>query len=193
MRSRITLAAAWLAATVLSILIAGAAVGSVRNNVTDRPSRLAQPESIAAPAADPPVVAPAGAGTELSPDPTDPLGTPDAVTVTTTTPAAATPGTTVAPTQNTTVAPPAPTTTTRAGPGWQLATYETGGGWVRIRYTTASVELDAYGPSPGFTAEVERSGPDEVKVEFDGGDNKEYSIAAKLEGGRLSVEIEPDG
>jgi hypothetical protein len=193
-RSRITLVAAWLAATALSILIAGAAVGSVRNNVTDRPSQLAQPELIAAPIVDPPTTAPIGSEPDLTSGPpatgadTDPAA---ASTVTTTLAGDGTPTSTVAPAQTTTAAPPAPATTTSQAAQWQLATYETGGGWVRIRYTSAIVELDAYGPAPGYRADVERSGPEEVKVEFDGGDDKEYSISAKLEGGRLAVEIEP--
>jgi hypothetical protein len=190
-RSRITLGLAWVAATALSILIAGAAVGTVRNNVTDRPSRLAQFELVASqpssPSGDQPSepVAPADAG------PTGELIAP-ATTTTTTSPEISTPTTPAPPSQSATTAPP-PATTTGAVPEWQLTTYETAGGWVRFRYSATAVELDAFGPAPGYRADVEKSGPSEVKVEFEGGDEREYSISAKIDGGRLSVEIEPDG
>jgi hypothetical protein len=199
MRNKLTLALGWLAATALSIAIAGAAVGSVRNNVTDRPSRLAQPEAVAADRQAPtlPTEAPIdrpgsttvpgrasdqGTTTSRAPAPETTTTTAAEPAVTPTTTAAAAPATTAA-----------ATTTTAAPVEWQLATYETTGGWVRVRYNNQTVELHATGPAPGFTSHVEKAGPRMVEVEFEDEDDREYSISVKIEDGRLEVDIEPDG
>ena len=51
------------------------------------------------------------------------------------------------------------------------------------------VELVSASPEDGFTVDVEKRGPEQVRVEFEGG-GVQSRYAAEVSGGRLVVEIQ---
>ncbi len=70
-------------------------------------------------------------------------------------------------------------------------TYQLVGGWVRVLYGPGVVKLDGAGPNAGFSMEVDKSGPDEVRVEFES-DDHESEIRVRWKDGGLREEIEED-
>lgn len=206
MHVRYRLLTAWVIATVASILVAFAAVASVRTAIADPPSALLLPDSppptIELPplseiqqttVPDPevgdgaPVAAPED-GSEAGV--VDAVGESDLEKATTTQPAAetsATPAqpvpTTSAQTTSTTEAPvPAPFTD-------EYETYETDGGWVTLRSDGQGVFLESASPKPGWTAQTEGSGPEHFTVVFKG-DDQEIHFKVEFERGEVKVDIE---
>ena len=57
-----------------------------------------------------------------------------------------------------------------------------------VKYRTGEVVLQAASPAPGFSAEVEKSGPPKVEVEFESADTK-IEVKAEWEDGDLVVEV----
>ena len=105
---------------------------------------------------------------------TTPATTPDS-TPDTTPSGGVTPGTT----PGTAPAPVAPTT----------KTYTTVGGNAVIRLQNPNVTLVSYSPAPGYTATVNKSGPDEVDVRFTNGEN-EARIRVRFHEGQLEEDLE---
>ena len=210
MKAGMKFALAWLGATVVAVLVAAAAVGSVRSEVTDEPTRLGSPE-IAAMSADVPATQPVTSSststlpvvdvTSTAPE-TEPLPTTTTTTTTVaeTTPTIAAPTTTVgsapepppAPTTTTTTTEPSTTTTTEPAESYSK-TYDTVGGSVRVIVEGASVTFGGAVPKAGWSVELEKPGPKEVKVEFDENEGEgEVEFSAKIEDGELTVEISQD-
>lgn len=184
---------AWFGATAVAILIAAAAVGSVRSQVTEAPIRLGSP-SAAALAATP---------LEPVPDPAvDPavVSTPTVVVTvppTTVAPVAPTEGsTTTVPTDSTppTSAPPQTSTTSTSTtvPFESYSkTYNTTGGSVTIVVSGEYVTLVTYFVEVGWTIEVEDSGPEKVEIHFEQNDgDDEIEFEARIHDGELEVSIE---
>lgn len=177
MQRRIGLVIAWLAATGLSVFIATQAVGAVRDQVTTPPATLA---SLPATAGD--------TTTTTSTTTTQPATT---STTTTTDAGSTTTGSTSTSATTTTVPPTTTTTTTAPLLEFDLATYQLSGGWVRIRYSIQEVNLVDAGPYAGFSMKIEKTGPDEVEVEFEG-ESYEATFRARIVAGVLDVSVSED-
>jgi len=181
MKRKIGIAAAWIGATAVAVLIASAAVGSVRTHVTETPTPLGSP-SAAALAAVPQDGEPAPATAGVVPEPTVPSTTPTTVPD----PASASSSTTVPqPPQTSSTTQPAQATT---------KTYDTAGGSVRIQTSGEQVFFSAAVPNTGWKVEVEDHGPEKVKVKFERNDDSEGEIefVARFENGELEVTIQTE-
>lgn len=139
-RRRLGLVSAWLAGTILAVVLASQAVGLVRNQVTDRPSRtvstlLTTPVSVLPPASDTTMVdGPSSTTTTGAPSTTQPATT-------------------------TTTAPPIGTAT--AGERFSLI-----GGWVTVACEGERILFRSAAPQAGFQiahTEIEDSG---IEVQF---------------------------
>ena len=86
----------------------------------------------------------------------------------------------------------ASSSTTSTTSDWNVRTVNTGGGTVVLSYRPDEVVLQSASPKPGFAAEIKKSGPPEVEVEFES-ESAKYEVKAKWSGGQLSVESEQDG
>jgi cytoskeletal protein RodZ len=195
-RRGVGIAAAWIAATAISIAIAAAAVGSVRSQVTDAPTALGSPEVVALASAAPPEVEP---GPPSSGEPgaqspaTTTAGAPPSPATTTTAPVAAATGATNAEAETSTTRAPSasPTTQTSVSPAsTQAKTYDTDGGWIRIVIDGELVSFATAQPKTGWSVDVENEGPEEVKIHFERNDDSdEIEFSAKVEDGEVRVHI----
>jgi len=183
----------WLAVTLTAVFIASAAVSSVRDQVTDTPTAMFPPTTIAPDRPE-----------QQAPDPTQPESPTriDGSSGPTTT--APTP-TTSAPLQPTTTVPsttvpsaPAPsplptTTTTSTVPSTtEIRSYELVGGLVSVEIGDGTVRLAGASPRPGFTMEVESSGPEKVEIEFHN-DEHRSKFSGKFEDGKYEPSISESG
>ncbi len=191
MRRYVGMGAAWLGATILSVLIASAAVAGIRDGVVDTPAAIGAPttSTTAAPA---------------TTDPVDPTRPPQTTTTeaaeptTTTTEATTTTGaeaistttttTTSQPPETTTTTQP-PQTTTTAAPSYQ--SFSVIGGTVTLAVANGEVWVVSAVPNVGFIYEAEKSGPPTVEVEFESNTHKS-ELSAKVENGELKVETEEE-
>ncbi|HSF87158.1 MAG TPA: hypothetical protein VLG28_16070 [Acidimicrobiia bacterium] len=219
MRNRIGLIAAWTLVTLIGISVTSAAVGSVRNNVTDTVApRFAIEDEVAAADASTTALLEAAATTTTSNaasttvdaaategDLEDPV--PDGSVVPSTTSAsasttapptsAAAPTTTTPPstspttTTTTTTTPPATTTTTTVAPA-VVKTYISIGGSVTVEVSGNTVTLLGAVPNAGFSAqEKSASDPDKVVVEFES-ENHQSTITVEVEDGVIEVDIDEE-
>ena len=189
MMRRVGVAVAWVVATMVAMLIAATAVGSVRGQVTDVPAiPSAGTAALLAMSTTTTVLGPSTTSTPLTADgtaaPTTAIADPPPASTTTTTtlPAATT----------TTTSPPAPTTTTTVPAEPQvLPPYELIGGLVTISVDDPNVYLVAATPKAGFSVETDKAGPGEVRVEFESSD-RESSFRARWEDGELDIDIDEE-
>ena len=190
MGQRIALIAAWFAATAVAVVIASAAVGAVRGEVTDQP-QSAEP-FLPAPAVVDTTTTTTPATTTTTPDTTS-SSTSSTSTTSTSIPEEGTTSTTQpqGSTTTTTSAPPSSTTTSQPGAPTQLPPYQLVGGTVTIAVSEPNVWLVGAVPSVGFSADVEYTGPEKVEVEFESADT-ESRFRAKWEDGRLIVDIDEE-
>jgi hypothetical protein len=198
-RHKLLLGIGWALATIMSGSIAWAAVGTVRDAVTDRPSDLVSDA----------VVQAAGAVTSI-PTTEHLIATTGAKDTSSTVQLAGsvTTVTTAAPEHETTVptttdagspttpqpSEPTTTTTTTVSPGseWKTKTYSLDGGTVSIKYRSGEVLLKGAIPEPGFRVDVKSDGPDEVEVQFEGGDDDNTEFHAYWRNGELVVRVAHD-
>lgn len=192
MKRSLGFAAAWVGATVVAVVVAAAAVGSVRSGVTDEPTALGSP-SAASIASEVPAGAQPGAGTPSTSNggagaaPNEVTST-TLGTTTTTLSLTDTTTTTAATTQTTTTSS---TTTTRASS--YTKTIDTAGGSVTIVVDGSSVSFGGAVPKTGWKVELEKSGPEEVKVKFEtNDDSSEIEVRARVEDGELRISISED-
>ena len=75
---------------------------------------------------------------------------------------------------------------------WSLRTVNTSGGRVVIRYRPEQVELQAATPAPGFEVELDDTGPQRVRVEFESED-RDIRVEARWANGSLDVEVSESG
>lgn len=159
----------WLAATATAVFVAAAAVGSVRDQVTDTPTAMAPPTTTTTVAA------------------TTTTGLPVADTSTPTT------TTTTAPTVTTTSPPnPPPTTIAAPPPSSEIRSYDLVGGSVTVEIGSTDVHLAGASPKAGFSMDVEDNGPDKVEVEFKSDDHESH-FSGQFEDGRFVPKIEESG
>jgi hypothetical protein len=175
---------AWVGATLLAVVIATAAVGSVRSQVTDAPTPLSSPGARAL--AETPIAQADPSSTTTTTMDTTPDVTSTTIddirpTTTTTTPTATTvPGTTV---------PPVTVTTTTATN--TSKTVDTVAGSVRIVVSGGAVSFGGAYPNPGWKVELDDAGPEVVKVKFERNEGDgEVEVTAKVEGGELQIYVD---
>lgn len=152
--------AAWFAAGVAAVVVAGAGVSFVTSQVTDssRPAPLSADqvrEELGSAAVD---------GTSTS--------TSTSTTLATSTSTTAPGGTTTVPTGSpTTVVSPNTTTPTTApppvGPAPSTRTYDLVGGTATLRFSSAGVTVVSATPAPGFSVDVNESHDNGRRVEFE--------------------------
>ena len=206
-------AAAWLAGTIVAVLIGAAAVGNVRNEVTDGPTALGVQDTtivVEEPDAEP-VTTSTVTGETLTPiqDPDEveelPTSTttlsedPPPSTTTTSEPQdheVATTSSVATTTTTTTTTTAAPTTTTTIAS--YTKTYDIKDsdnekiGMVTIRVAGEDVTFAGAVPSEGWKATPKDKGPGEVEVRFENNDDDEDAVSfkAQVKDGELVVKIE---
>jgi hypothetical protein len=182
-RQRIAIAAAWVVATVASILVALAGVAGVRTAIADPGSFRLPAEATPAPGLPP--SAPDISTTTLAATPQ----------VTEPSPAGSSTSTSVPQTTNTTEdeseTETESTVTTTVGQGEQIETYEVEGGWVTIRTDEDGVYFESASPQSGWSADVDEDGPGEVVVIFKSSE-EETQFKAKFEDGQVRITIEDE-
>jgi len=96
-------------------------------------------------------------------------------------------------TQGTSPTSQAPTSSSTAPTtsDWNVRTVNTVGGTVVLSYRPDEVVLQSASPKPGFAAEIKKSGPPEVEVEFEG-ESEKFEVKAKWSGGQLIVESDQE-
>lgn len=152
MRRTIPYVAAWFAAGVAAVAIAGAGVGMVSRQVTgNRPAPLSAEE-----VRDELAAGITATSTTVTTAPSPTPTTAASPTTSITSPSGGGPGAT------TTTPPPAPTT----------RTYDMVGGTATLRFSPAGVDVVTATPRAGFSVETESAHGTGVKVEFEGNDHK---------------------
>lgn len=194
----------WLAVTLAAVLIASAAVSNVRDQVTDTPTPMLPPTTIAISSTEELLPDPVQSETSVPLSTGEPTGPTTSSTTTSTMVAIETQTTTTtAPedsdpepsgttTTTTTSAPAASTTTTTAiAPATEIRSYELIGGSVSVEFGDGIVRLAGASPKPGFTMDVEHTGPEKVEVEFRNGSH-ESKFSGKFEDGGFVPSISED-
>lgn len=77
-------------------------------------------------------------------------------------------------------------TTVAAASG--VETISSAGGTVTVSYGNGQVQLQGASPAFGYSMEIEKIGPDEVRVDFES-DNNDISVRVEWENGKLDIEI----
>ena len=176
-----TYALVWLAVTTTAVFVAVAAVGSVRDQVTETPTAMVPTTTIDTSLADPALPV-----TEPGSEPPTPAPT---ITPTFTTTTVVGSSTTVPDVSTTTTPPPAPTTT--GLPATEIRSYELVGGSVTVEVGPNTVHLAGASPKAGFSMDVENSGPEKVEVEFKS-ESHESNFSGRIEDGAFVPEIEEE-
>jgi hypothetical protein len=142
----------------------------------------------------------AAAGEQVSPGPLveAPIAAPDTSTTAVSTTLPATSATSTLPTTSSTP-PGSGSTTPNTDPGstspgitasWQVKTIPTDGGTVVVSYRPGEVVLDGATPAAGFTVDVDKGGPPEVRVEFESESTK---IEVRVQwDGKLVIDLQAD-
>lgn len=192
MKRKIRIGAAWLGATALSVLIASAAVAGIRDRVVETPVALGLPTTTSTT-----VPLDPSTSTTIADVPTTALPSTTSTTTSTTEPPDVTVTTVAGSPVTTTTEPPAATTTTTAPPQTTTTfavthkTYDMVGGTVILAIGDSEVTLVSATPRPGFSADYEHTGPDEVEIKFVSGDHKS-KLEAHWEDGELKVDIDEE-
>lgn len=176
---RLGLVAAWLVATLLAVVLASQAVGLVRDQVTDRPSRTVS--TILASAATPstiPLVS-----TPENVDPQAPERTSTEPPSTTQPPTTTQPGTT---TSTSTTVPASTTTTTQTETEERFTMI---GGWVTVGCSANQITFKSAAPAPGFTVERTAVEDNKVDVKFESSDHTS-KFRAECHDGAIAESIE---
>lgn len=133
----------------------------------------------------------AAAGEQVSPGPLTPLAAPTTTSASTDLSSTATTSTTQPSTEPTTVTTtPTGSTSASAAANWQVRTIPTAGGTVVVSYRPGEVVHDGSTPAAGFTVDVDKQGPPEVRVEFESETTK---VEVRVEWtDKLVIEIRSD-
>ena len=193
MKRRLIPVIAWIGATGLSIAVANAAVGSVRNQVSDVPNLSLATTTATAPVATAPStsmiptsISTSTTSTTLDMSASGPTSsTAPATTVGATSATTATPPTTTA--AASTTSPTPPTTAAAAG---EIQTYSVTGGTVSIEVFNDRIVLLGAVPASGWSVEEVEQSSDRIEIEFKA-DEDESKFKAELgSGGQLNIETE---
>lgn len=82
----------------------------------------------------------------------------------------------------------APGTTSTSPLPSGVETISSAGGTVTVSYGDGQVHLQGASPAFGYSMEVEKTGPDEVRVDFES-EGSEISVRVEWENGSLDIEI----
>jgi hypothetical protein len=190
----------WVLATMVATAVALAAVRSVAGQVVDSPGSplLAAATSLVENATTTTLGDPTDTTLGVGPTSTTsyddglvPGTTPSSVissTTSTTLAAGSVTSSTAPPATTPTTATTSTTSTTVAAPVTETRTYQLIGGWVRIAFSPGVVTLDGANPNPGFTMEIEKTGPNEVELDFRSDDHRS-EFTAEWKDGVLDVGI----
>lgn len=184
--TRLSLAAAWVVVAAAATTLTWQIVSAADDQVSDRSVAALEVTSTAA---TPPT------SSRPDQDGLDPSLTPDTSTTTTTTTTTIVP-TTAPTTAGTTGTTPGSTTSSTVGDSppageWKVETMATPGGTLVVSYRAEEVRYESASPLPGFSVQVEKAGPPEVEVEFEGPVGK-VEVRVRWRDGSLSVETEID-
>lgn len=69
-----------------------------------------------------------------------------------------------------------------------VETITSAGGTVTVSYGGGQVHLQGASPAFGYSMEIEKTGPDEVRVDFES-DDSEISVRVEWENGSLDIEV----
>lgn len=174
MRRIVLIGGAWLLATGVSVFVAHAAVGEVRDRVVDRPQ---------------PLTAVLAEATSTAP-PDTAIATTTADSVPAVAPAETSP-VTEAPVVTTPTTSPVTTSATAPTDG-RIETYSTPGGSVSIEIFSDHLTLLGAVPAAGFSVAEQEISPTQMEIEFSG-EGEEVKFKAKLEGGEVLVTVEIEG
>ena len=154
---------AWVVATAMAMLLASQAVALVRDQVTDRPSKVATTSALET------TTSTTTIPTTTEPPPVSPTTTTLAETTTTT----LTETTATTQTEVTTTSVPATSSTTTTTTN-EEETFYLVGGWATVRCAGDDVILATYAPNAGYQVEIESAGPVELEIKFEesGGDHE---------------------
>jgi len=139
----------------------------------------------------------AAAGEQVSPGPLTPIAAPLITSSSTTVPGSITSTSSTSTTRpgsgstTVTTAPSPGSTSTGVTATWQVKTIPTEGGTVVVSYRPGEVFLDGATPAAGFTVEVEKQGPPEVRVKFESESSK-VEVRVDWEG-KLVSDVRVDG
>lgn len=172
---RWSLVAAWILVAVLATGLTWQIVSAADARVSDRPVPL----EVDAPLAGSPTT------TSTVVDPTT------TISPTTTLPPSGTGSTVTTAASTSSSSASGGTTPSTGSTSWNTKAIPTGGGTVVVNYRGDEVVLNAATPAAGFAVEVDKSGPDEVAVEFES-DSAKYEVKARSSGGVLDVETDSD-
>lgn len=175
---------AWVTVTLLVTMTAWGVVSAASNQVNDSPL---------APIID------AGSGATLATTiATSTLVTSTVVGIDSSTSPTTTPGGTSTSTNSGTVPSttiPGSSTTTSSSSSTTVAgtsgtkTISTVGGTVTVSWSNGNVYYESASPAIGYSAEIEDTGPEQVRVDFEG-DGHEVSVRVEWVNGMLDIEIE---
>ena len=96
------------------------------------------------------------------------------------------------PSDTTTDASPSPSTSEPSAPSTQSRAWQGREGRVEVRCSGVSASLVSASPADGYAMEVDKRGPDEVRVEFSRGD-QELRVDARCAGGVPAFEADQSG
>ena len=204
MRTVLAISTAWLVATLVAVVIAAAAVGNVRTQVTDGPTALGPPTTIEVDDDPSPVPAPSASEApelivdiDLPDEPTElvPETTTTSATIVETT--TSKPSSSESPVTTTTHAPPTTTTTTTVAAFTKTYNVTVDGvtaGTVRIAVSGETVSFSGATVAPGWKFELDEDGPEKVQVKFEAieDDDTKFEFKAEIEDGELRVKISDD-
>ena len=190
----------WIAVTTIAVFVATAAVGSVRDRVTETPAAMIPTTANTLSVSDVSTTTTEPGATSGT---SEPVATTTPTTSTTTIPTTTTVvvSTTEAPEATTTTTPPPPppppttttttSTTTTVPPSTEIRSYDLVGGSVTVEVGNNTVNLAGASPKAGFGMDVENSGPEKVEVEFESEDHDSH-FSARFEDGVFVPRIEEE-
>lgn len=178
-RRTVFVGAAWLLVTAVSILVAYAAVGEVRDRVADQPRLLSVAASTVT------------TSTTTSTTSTTLTTATDAPTGPSTTLASTTSSTAVT-SQTTTPTSSATTTTTTSVEEGRIETYSTPGGSVSIEIFPDRMRLLGAVPAAGFSVAEQEIAPTKIEIEFKSSAQEVHFHAELQPNGEVDVETETE-
>ena len=191
MRRRVGVAVAWVLATVAGVLIASAAVGSVRGRVTDEPTSpfvAAATTTVGSETIGTGGTTNPGTGGTTAPNTTATTRPPEGTATSSTTRAPQ--GT---PPSSTTSTTSAPATTTTAAPQGELQSYQVVGGTISFSVFADHLTLLGVVPRPGFTVHDQDAEPTEIEVEFRSADHRSKAVVELVDGSVVTSSEEESG
>ena len=185
---RALIIALWVVTSLAAISTTLAAVGGVTASVTAQPgATLATSSTSTTPGSTSTTILGSTTSTTLNGTTTTSL----APGSTTTEVPGSTTTTTIPGSTTSTTIPRSTTTTTIVVVTPETITYQLIGGWVRVNVGQGTLELDAAGPNPGFSMDIEKDETKRIRVRFESNDQRS-ELDVRWNDGRFEVDIDED-